>query len=154
MAKVIVPRGPLGLSAQRRVERESRVVSCVAYIKAPVNQGFAYTAALGNRLLLKKVKVWFDPKDWSSTERVLFKIYHGVNVPRSYVEISQWQNVLPLLYEGNVDRDYSRWEFFEPLEWDMNMLFEGDALRFGIRMETSLSVSVLYGYASFQISEG
>ncbi|MBA7610303.1 hypothetical protein ES703_17510 [subsurface metagenome] len=154
MAKLVVPSGPLGVSAQRRVEPESRVVSCVAYVKAPATQGFAYTAALGNRLFLKQVRVWFDPWLWTVAESVTFKIYHGVGTPRSYAEISRWQNVLPLLYEGNRDVDFSRYETFAAFEWNMNVLYEGDALRFGIRMDTSPTVSVLYGFVSFQISEG
>ncbi|MBA7612281.1 hypothetical protein ES703_19517 [subsurface metagenome] len=132
----------------------SRVVSCVGYIKAPATQGFAYTQALGNWLWLRSVKVWFDPRVWSGMENVTFKILHGTSVPQSYAEITNWTNVLPLLFEGNLDVEFGRWEFFDPLEWEMNRLFEGKGLRFGISMQTNPTVSVLWGYASFEISEG
>ncbi len=132
----------------------SRVVSCVAYIKSPMTTGFAYTASLGNRLWLLRVKVWFDPRVWSELERMSFRICHGTSVPINYAAILEWKNLLPALQGGNENWDFTRWQYLDPLEFEMNQLFEGKGLRFGILVSVNPTLVRLHGYASFQISEG
>jgi len=132
----------------------SRVVSCAAYIKAPATQGFGFTVPLGNRVRLLAVKVWLNPNEWAAGDWVQFKIFQGTSEPQSFTEIQNWENILPILYQGNVWGWWVRYQTFKPYNWDMEQLFEGKELRFGVAVEVSPLVSVLWTLVSFQVSEG
>lgn len=132
----------------------SRVVSCIAYIKSPSHRACGFTGQLGKQVRLKKVSVRFYPHIWSSTETVSFYVRHGSGVPTSPDDILRWENILPVWLWGNPLATWTAGQVFEPFEWEMDRLFEGEAHRFGIWVDVGGVVPILSTYASFQISEG
>lgn len=132
----------------------SRVVSCLAFIKAPSHRSFGFTGQLGKEVRLKKVRVRFSPHIWSSTESVSFYVRHGSGVPADADAILRWENILPVWLWEHPLATWHAQEVFNPFEWEMDRLFVGEAHRFGIWVDVGGVVPVLSTYASFQISEG
>ena len=154
MAKVIVPGGPLGLQAFGRSDRLSRVVTCVAVVKAPAVQARGYTPSLGNRLLLKSITLWTVNATPAIADWFDFWLLSGQGEPATFAQIRQWTDLMPVHWIGSPAlglREYSNDRVFT---WTMNRFFEAETIRFGIAVNTGGLTAYLEAYASFEISEG
>lgn len=154
MAKVIVGQAVKEPGTFFVVEHPSRVVAALAVIKAPANQAFGYTSQLGNRLRLRKVRVWFMPVWTGAGEDVHFWVHFGGSAPATYVAMSNWEDVLPIYWLGAGPFGYGEFGTGQVFEWTMDRLFIGEAIRFGIRIEVSPLIVYEEMYATFEIMEG
>lgn len=135
-------------------EPSSRVASALATVKAPAVTGFGYTIPLGNRLRLKKIRVWFLPVWTGGGDWVDFWIRFGQGTPTTYVAMSDWENVIPLHLVGSPPQSYREFQTGRIYEWTMNRLFVGEAIRFGIQLTTAGLITYEEMYATFEIAEG
>jgi len=152
MAKVIVPRGPLGLSAQRPVERESRVVSMFKSLPVPANLQFCFTEVLAQRLMLLAIDVWVFGKPSGPNDSWWFSVRRGFSLPTDIAQVWQWEDVLP--FQTPVGRGWPH-GYSTPyhMHWDMRKLFEGQAQRFAAAINI-VGPIVSYFEASLHIAEG
>lgn len=132
----------------------SRVVSCIADLKAPAVQGFGHTEQVGGEVWLLGVRVWFSPHIWTSSQSVSFFILSGTGEPSSPDEIRRWENILPVMMWGRPKAPWEVMEVFHSFEWTMNRHFVGEPRRFGAFIQVAGTVPVLLMYCSFEISEG
>ncbi|GAH72943.1 unnamed protein product [marine sediment metagenome] len=152
MAKVIVPVGPLGLSAQRRVELESRVVSMAQTLPQPANKAYCHTESLAQNLWLIGIDVWIFGKPVDPNDSWWFTLRRGFALPTDIAEVWTWENILPLL---GVTGSWSWHGYGCPyhMHWDMMRLYKGQSQRFGAAINIT-GPTVSYFQASFEISEG
>lgn len=132
---------------------DSRVISCVAYMKGMLGGGFGYTGIVGQKVRLKRVKVEFTPDKWLG-ENIYFKVMTGTVEPSTVADYLLWTNILPLIMNGRQDWDWMRAVYFLPFEWTMNQLFVGQSRRFGVRFSCGGLLPLMYLMVSFEISEG
>ena len=132
----------------------SRIVGALAVVKQPAVRAYGYTAGLGNRLWLLKVRVWFLPVFTGDGDWVDFWVRFGVGKPKSYVEMSNWEDVLPINWLGAGPLGYREYGTGRVFEWTMNRLFAAEAIRFGIQLTTAGLITYEEMYATFEISEG
>ena len=154
MPRIVAGSQPLRKAVLNPMSSGSRVISCAAYIKAPVTQAFGVTFPVGLRTWLQGIQVWFDPHLWGAADWIQFKVISGTGVPSSHAEAFGWENVLPILYESNTAGLWGRYVTFEPYKWEMNQLFGEKGRRFGVAVEASPLVTPIWCTASFRISEG
>lgn len=132
----------------------SRVAGALAVVKAPDVRAFGYTAALGNRLWLLKVRVWFLPVWPNGTAWVDFWVRFGTGKPGDYASMSNWTDLLPINWLGSGPLGYRELGTGRVFEWTMNRPIVGDAIRFGIQVECAPEIIYEEMYATFEISEG
>jgi len=154
VAKLVSTNQRIATGVMNPTSVYSRVVSCAAYIKAPSTQGYGFTASVGNVVWLHSIRVWMNPYEWAATDWCQFKILQGSSKPGSYAEILNWENILPILYQGNQWGWWVRYKTFALYEWTMQQLFTGKEIKFGVAVEVSPAVNVMWLLVSFEISEG
>lgn len=132
----------------------SRVVTCVAVVKAPAVQAAGFTPPLGNRLWLLSVKLWTVNSTPAVADWYDFWILQGQGTPAGYPEIRRWEDIMPVHWVGSPPlglREYSNDRVFT---WSMNRHFAYEAIRFGVAFNTGGVSPYIECYASFEISEG
>lgn len=154
MSKVVNRSQQLRVAGMNPESEYSRVVSALAVVKAPAVNAIGYTAALGNRLRLKQIRCWFVPEWTTATAWHDFMFRKGQQLPTTYAQMTAWDDIMPINWLGSPRAMWRRCMFPNMLVWDMNRLFVGEAIRFGIQVEVSPEVTYLEMYTSFQISEG
>lgn len=152
MAKLIVPRGPLGLRAQRRVESESRVVSCVASVKVAADVSYAVTRMVSQNVRLLSVRVGFYAKDANLLDQTLFRVLTGFGKPGSAAEILAWERIFPLVSTGFTDEPWVRTAGVNSFEWSLSQVFKGTSRRFGFWIQAG-PVGADQMWCSFEIIE-
>lgn len=137
MAKLIVPTGPLGLSAQRRVEPESRVVLVQLLVAAGVgNDDYGVTPPLGNRVRLLGVDVWYQPTTQGGFIKGYLKITTGTGTTFTADIVSnQWASVMDTTMLLKVGILVFCCDLH--LHFDMNKLYAGESQRFGLYSESN-----------------
>lgn len=152
MAKLIVPRGPLGLAAKRPVEPESRVVSMFQTMPQPANLQFCYTGVLAQRLWLLGIDAWIFGKPSDPNDSWWFSLRRGFDLPTDIAQVWRWENILP--FQGHFGIGYPH-GYSTPyhMHWSMKRLFEGQSQRFAAALNIVGPV-VSYLEVSFEISEG
>lgn len=154
MSYIVNTRQQVRVAGLHPESEYSRVVSALAVVKAPMVRDRGYTAALGNNLRLKQIRCWFVPEWTSATAWIDFMFRWGQGTPATYADMSTWEDLMPINWLGSPTAGWRRCLFPNMLVWDMNKLFTGKAIRFGIQLEVSPEVTYVEMYTSFQISEG
>lgn len=154
MAKVVVPRDQQA-EVRRRYPRlaYSRVVSCGIVDDGIAVADYATTVALGQRLWLLNVKVFWNALGVVIDQITDFRIMTGTTAVGSAAEILTWENVLPNTMVTLEDQPWHIYDGEGCMSWDMKKLYVGLSRKFGIwadrRQDPGLTINV-----SFEISEG
>jgi hypothetical protein len=135
------------------VPLSTRVVGALAVIKSPVVQAFGYTSLLGNRLRLRKVRVWFMPVWTGPVDWVDFWVRFGTGIPVSYAAVRDWEDLLPINWIGSTPMGYRELGTGKVFEWTMDRLFSYDGIRFAIQVECTALITYEEMYATFEIAE-
>lgn len=154
MAKIVTGQVLTGPGQYFIVEHPSRVVGALAVVKAPAVRGFGYTSPLGNRLRLRQVRVWFLPVWTGGGDWVDFWVRVGLGTPGAYVPMTDWEDVLPINWLGAGPLGYREFQTGRIYEWNMDRLFVGEAIRFGIQLTTAGLITYEEMYATFEVMEG
>ena len=152
--RILTSLQPLRAGVTHPASLYSRVAAALAVVKAPAVNAFGYTAALGNKLWLKKVQVWFMPVWKGGGDWVDFWVRNGTGTPATYAAMTNWEDVLPVNWLGAGPVGYRELATGKVFEWEMNRLFEGEGIRFGVQLSVAPLVTYEEMYATFQIAEG
>jgi len=154
MAKVIVPRGPLGLVRSEIVPVQSRAIALELHLAAGVgNDDFCYTPTLGNRLWLHKIDIWCYCANAGVLIGGFFYIMFGTSIPVAAGEVAtRWNRIVPL---SCGQKPGFRWFELEAFHRSFTMarLFSEHELRFGVTIENGFNQQ-WEATVAFEISEG
>lgn len=131
----------------------SRVITCVAAPQGLAAIDYGYTIAVGQKVRLLTVRLFFYPTEVDITKQVGFKVLTGTAVPKKEAEIQQWESVLPITWRGTGLDQWYRYHGMDQYEWTMNRLYTGEGRRFGIWAQCNW-LGVEEVHASFEIMEG
>lgn len=131
----------------------SRVVSCRTKVVGAGVPSFGYTMPVGQQVRLLNVQLFIEPIDYAAGVYMLVRVLTGTNQPSDTAAILNWENVLPVLEEPDIDSDILVHFARQHMSWDMNILYKGVGRRFGVWTEgmTGMTAPLL---ASFEVSEG
>lgn len=133
----------------------SRVISVYTVVKVPVPglENFGLSQPFGNRFVLEKVQVRFNPLQEAGGASIDYGFHVGSGRPGNVITVQGWRPILPVHTEAGILYTWSQYERSNPDEWDMEQLFEGDALRFGIWLRGNAIINYCEMVASFRIRE-
>ena len=152
MAKVIVPGGPLGLSALGPVDVQSRVILIQLFVAAGVgNEDYGVTPPLGNRVRLLGVDAWIQATSQGGFIEAYLKIRTGTGEKLDAPTVAlQWSSVMDesmLLKTGIA--------FFccdKHLHFSMNKLYTTQSQRFGFWSQNNSNTAYTI-LGAFEIAE-
>lgn len=152
MAKLVVPRGPLGLKGVKSAQRESRIVSCGTKVVGAGVPSFGYTPRASQEVRLLNVQLFIEPVAYAAGLFLLVRVLTGFDQPATAEAILLWENVLPVLQEPSTDVDLLVHSGRSHMSWDMNISYKRIGRRFGI---WTRGMAGMTGptFASFEISE-
>ena len=154
MAKLLTTDQNIGTGVKYPISVYSRVVGALAVVKAPAVRAFGYTMPLGNRIWLKKVRVWCVPVWTGGGDWVDLWIRYGQGKPATFAALGNWEDILPIHWLGAGPLGYREFRTDRVFEWTMNRLFVAEGIRFGIQLETAGLITYEEMYATFEIAEG
>lgn len=152
MAKVIVPRGPLGLAGVMRPGLQSRVVSCGTKVVGAGVPSFGYTLRASQVVRLLNVQLFIEPVAYAAGLFLLVRVLTGFDQPDTAAGILNWENVLPVLQEPHTETEIYAMSGRSHMSWDMNRVYEGIGRRFGLWVQGMVGMTGPT-FASFEISE-
>ncbi|GAI70262.1 unnamed protein product [marine sediment metagenome] len=153
MAKVISPGRPLATGVTHPRSTHSRVVSCRTKVVGAGVPSFGYTHSVGQNVWLLNVQLFIEPIDCAAGVYMLVRVLTGTNQPSDTAAILNWENVLPVLHEPDIDADIPVHFGRQHMSWDMNVLYKGVGRRFGIWTKAIVGMTGPF-LASFEVSEG
>jgi len=149
---VVKDRQQLVMAERRPVPAYSRVVELTISNVGKLQSDYAYSPPLGSRLWLLGVRVWADHGSLVGDGFLNLYLRYGMGVPANAEAVSRWRPLWKVWGKG-------KWEALAlggaspGRVYTMQMLFEGNALRFGVLVLNSAD-SQLWVNVAFEISEG
>lgn len=132
----------------------SRVIGVWCQVKGFGDHGWGYSPALGNRLWLRSVSVYFSPEQDQAGQQICYGICRGTRRPTSYAQVHGWEAIIPIYFPDGRVGQFTQTMASNAMSWTMNQLFEGGQIRFGAWIYGSGFVGLCEMYAFFEISEG
>lgn len=117
------------------------------------NNDSAYSPALGQRFWLKFMSLWFGGDDPATYCGGTIYISVGTGIPTGEVIATQWEIIIPF-WAGTTKPAIMMLGPSCYLWWQMNRLYTGQALRFGMTIENGIATTPWWVNAWFEISEG
>ena len=131
----------------------SRVVSCAIADDGIPGPDYAFTTVVGQKVMLRKVTVWWDELAVVIANNTDFMILTGTGLVNLAADILGWEDVLPLQSTGMVVQPWRLYDGRGEMSWEMRKQYVGVNRRFGIwadrRQDPGLNICV-----SFEVSEG
>ncbi|MBA7469581.1 hypothetical protein ES707_04863 [subsurface metagenome] len=153
MAKLVTKQQRLVLGVMNPQSGYSRVITCLAAPQGLAAIDYGYTIAVGQKVRLISVRLFFYPTVPDTAKQVGFKVLTGTTVPATQEAIRQWESVLPITWRGTGLDQWYRYHGRDEYEWTMNRLYIGEGRRFGIWAQCNWD-GVEEVHASFEIMEG
>ncbi len=153
MAKLVTKDQRIETGVKYPMSGYSRVVTCLAAPQGLADIDHGYTIAVGQNVRLLSVRLFFYPTVPDITKQVGFFVLTGTTVPPTPAAIRNWENVLPINWNGPVVDRWYRYHGLDKYEWTMNHLYKGEGRRFGIWAQCNWDGAEEV-HASFEIMEG
>lgn len=129
----------------------SRVIGCFTLLPVAPVHNFAYTAEVGQRILILNVQIWIRIVPAGAAEAGQFNIRVGNGRPINIGNLLSWQNLVPLYHDGIIEPLF----FYEKIKYysfDMSVIFDGAPWRFGFDM-INASTNAGQAWMTVQFSE-
>ncbi len=153
MAKLLSRQQRIQVGVKNPVSVYSRVVSCGTKVVGAGVSSFGYTHPVGQDVRLLKVQLFIEPVAYAAGLFLLVRVLTGFGQPDTAAAILNWENVLPMLQEPNIDTDIMVHSGRRHMSWDMSVLHTGVGRRFGIWTRGMIGMTGP-AFASFEVTEG
>lgn len=131
----------------------SRVVTLQVNVLGGVGQlAHQATPPLGNRVILKKIRLWFMPDAHPGSLSCYLALNAGTSRDVSFLLIrDEWDTIMDI--SGLLPAGYIIHCCASEYTFDMNKLYVGESIRFGVAIQNT-SGQHFFALAAFQVAEG